>query len=338
MFSAHSHTDRHTTLISQTERTTRSTSLSTTRTTTRRPPHQPSPPPSSNRIPSQAEATSHQSVTPCETSNLSDPFVSTESTAGSAKQSAKLDFASAPQLATQPSGKLARRRQNKPPSSPTPAKAVTAHRRKDRNVPRGKKEGDDHRPSIVTSSSTPAPQPSLQRTGLPLASWDFPVCDDSADQADESDITPPATPVREVSSAPPKKFARHASWQQTPVFDDVPRTAPLSSTFPFPYASPGVSQTPTPAQRRRHQRVPSEGMFNMSMDEDSSYSDIFDSFPRAPIVLPKRRAQTDTQGSPLQAKAAAHPIAASAPEGYYAGSMFQNSPSPDELPAPSFRA
>ncbi|KAI0948138.1 hypothetical protein AcW1_009730 [Taiwanofungus camphoratus] len=321
---------------------------SSSRIPARRPPHQPSPPPNT-RIPSQAEvphppvihkrppAAAPRDVHP----NLFDPFVvnstsdsetSPRDPAGSAKAGAKPPAFRTPPKLAQPSGKLARRRQlnTQAPSTPTPPKAVPVPRCKERAAPIAP-HGDASRSDPVLSTSTPrrVKHSRCLSTSLPVADWDFPVCDDSADQADDSD-TPPTTPIRETASVPAKK----APWQRMDAFGNVPHSAPLSSTFGFPFVLPSPAVTPTPAQRRRnHRRAPSEGMFHMSMDEDSSSSsELFDSFGKVPII-PRRRVGTE----PRQRTATVEGMAASAPEaGYYAGSMFQNSPSPDDLPAPSF--
>ena len=180
---------------------------------------------------------------------------------------------------------------------------------------------------------------------MALHRWDtFPVCDDSSEFGDESDITPPTTPIREVSTVPSKA---NGTWQQgNYIVDDAPRTAPLASTSGFPFVGHSPCSTPTPAQRRRnHRRVPSEGVFTMSADEStsSSASELFESLQlkrRSPMSIPRQRCSTVPAGTPSSfgASPSDHLISSSAPcaAGYFAGSVFQNSPSPDDLPAPSF--
>ncbi|KAI0073785.1 hypothetical protein K474DRAFT_1710430 [Panus rudis PR-1116 ss-1] len=297
----------------------------------RRPSHQPSPPPPA-RIPNQTDAPQSVYQRDSDSSNFFDPFVVPSPTgkeSSVAKSSAKpVSFRPLPELA-RPSGKLARRRQNGPQSSPTPSKAVPVPRNKEKpisvpNFPR----------SDPTSNATPR-RPATRRasTGPALgnAKWDsFPICDDS------DDFTPPTTPVRESASVPAKVAG--ATWQQQALFlDEAPRTAPLSSTFGYPFTDRSPLSTPSPAQRRRHHhRVPSEGMFAMSTDEDSSSSDAAeDGLKAVGPNFPKRRAQAGppTRRTPSPA---AHDIAAGVAAGFYAGSVFQNSPSPDELPVPAF--
>ena len=111
----------------------------------------------------------------------------------------------------------------------------------------------------------------------------------------------PSTPVQKVR-------------QQSIFFNDGPRTAPLSSMSPsFPFAL----STP-PSATRKHHRAPSDGVFNMSLDEDCS-SDTSEGLRNLfnDLLVHKRR--QDGQKA-----------------GYFASSQFQNSPSPEDLPAPDF--
>lgn len=172
------------------------------------------------------------------------------------------------------------------------------------------------------SRSVPSSMPT--RPGFtPSASTglrDFPICDDLTD--DEDDVpSPPPTPTKE-------KLGK-GIWKQS-VFDDGPRTAPLASTFansPF-FSNP--TSTPS-SDRRKHVRYPSEGVFDMSMDESaSSASDASEELKALMGLLPRRRI----------ASAASTPVglnkSASKEPGFFASSNFQNSPSPDDLPPPAF--
>ncbi|KAL4243342.1 hypothetical protein ABKN59_011530 [Abortiporus biennis] len=296
----------------------RSLSLSSSRTPARRPAHQPSPPPPS-RIPNQTDVQAPVNPLRAQSfvhrdsdSNLFDPFLvhpssdreSPEPT--TVKPVSKPIAFSSPKLSYRPSGNLARRRHPSAqfgPSvldTPTPSKAVPVSRSK-RTETGGFLQVTSRRPTTRRVSTAPA--------------WDFPICDDS------DDVTPPSTPVRESASVPSKPGV---TWQQESLFfDEAPRTAPLSSTFDHAHI-PSPTASPTPAQRRRHhRRVPSEGMFSMSMDEDSSSSD---------AGSPKRREAVAVRRSPSPS------VEGSLPAGFYAGSVFQNSPSPEELPVPAFMA
>ncbi|KAJ3013262.1 hypothetical protein NUW54_g1638 [Trametes sanguinea] len=60
-----------------------------------------------------------------------------------------------------------------------------------------------------------------------------------------------------------------------------------------------------------------------------------------PVSIPRQRCYTDPYGNGSAASLAGsvpdRQTSSSAPAtGYFAGSVFQNSPSPDEIPAPSF--
>ncbi|KAI0090440.1 hypothetical protein BDY19DRAFT_772332 [Irpex rosettiformis] len=302
-------------------------STSQQRTQARRPPHQPSP----TRIPQQHESSTRpvnhslaQSfVHRDQNSNLFDPFVVNSSSDNESSESngtvnfkggdQQLALRAPPQLTSRPSGKLARRRgqaENFTPSKPAPS---------------GRKGHKNPVTSVSQSGPSLTFTPPLQSlprrnsAGSFAADWDdFPVCDDM------TVVSSPTTPVRESASVPPKRS--NITWQQS-LIDDAPRTAPLSSTFN--YSSPAVMShvTPSPAHRRHH-RVPSEGVFAMSMDEDSSESsdELRDALKRLAIGKQGRSARRTP------------PPPESAPASFYAGSVFQNSPSPDELPVPAFRA
>lgn len=144
---------------------------------------------------------------------------------------------------------------------------------------------------------------------------DFPVCDDTTDVEDNS---PPSTPARE--------FPTHATWQRLSL--DGPRTAPLSPKgefYGFPFASP-ADLTPS-RTRHHHHRTPSEGVFNMSFDEEmSSTSDASEELKKLFGFPPKRFGSVGPSATRAGKDKA----------GFFASSVFQNSPSPDELPPPAF--
>ncbi|CAL1699155.1 unnamed protein product [Somion occarium] len=304
--------------------------------------HQPSPPPPAS-IPQQIDTTARpcnplraQSLNQRQSdSNSFDPFV-VSSPSGKqspdspvAKSLKPITFRTPPEL-SRPSGKLARRRQSgQVNTSPTPSKAVPVSRIREKvaSLPQLA------RSEPATTASTPRRGGSRSvSTGPALTvNWDsFPICDDS------DDVTPPSTPIRESASVPPKRTG--ATWQQQSlIFDDGPRTAPLSAAPGYPFADrASLNATPTPSQRRRtHRRVPSEGMFAMSTDEDSSSSDASAELKSLVGLIPKRRAQA---ASTRRTPSPSTPDANALPAGFYAGSVFQNSPSPEELPVPAFMA
>ena len=208
------------------------------------------------------------------------------------------DGASKP-LAAFPSGKLARRRNlaTQAPATPTPpSRAVpvprfnNAHRHR-QNLSR----------SAPTNSST-----SLHPRSSANFSPEFPVCDDTTDVEDTS---PPSTPTRE------------SSWYSLAF--GGPRTAPLSASQEFPFSRTSGA-TPSPASR--HRRTPSEGVFNMSFDEDMSHSDASDDLKKLRGLPPKRFSSVGPSATRVSKDKS----------GFFASSVFQNSPSPDELPPPAF--
>ena len=311
-----------------------SPSVTSSRTHVRRITHQPSPSPT--RIPEQADTPSPPPVNPfraqsfehrASDSNLFDPFIvsssdnESDSTPSPSKAGDKPAPIRTPALASRPSGKLARRRQGvHSDGSPVPSKAVP--------VPRTK--GNGHSPTqcvrsepISVISETPKRIAGHRlAAAFPVAEWDeFPV-------SDETLFSPPSTPVRPSASVP-KRLG--VTWQQT-MLDEAPRTAPLSSSFIFPFVPVGPCATPSPAHRRRHhRRVPSEGVFAMSTDEESS-TDSSDESKKTMNALPlfHHHAHVGARRTPS-------PPALESPAGFYAGSIFQNSPSPDDLPVPAFR-
>lgn len=278
--------------------------------------HQGSPPSISN-LPSQAEVSNKRNSLPQSHSlqrhqhNSFDPFlVSSESESDNSPSTptkANPPVRPAPKLTSRPTGKLARRRQNihDTPSSPTPGKALAVPR------PQGQLPTWDSR-SMNLSRSVPSLSTIKSDE---VARDEFPVCDDLTD-AEDDDVFAPSTPVR--SKGP------------SVAYDDGPRTAPLTnprSGFPF---DPKPVPTHTPERRREHARFPSEGVFNLSMDEDSSFFPASDASgePKAKAdFLPTRRRIASAASTPLGLK-----------KDFWASSKFQNSPSPDVLPIPAFKA
>ncbi|KIJ61522.1 hypothetical protein HYDPIDRAFT_137432 [Hydnomerulius pinastri MD-312] len=230
--------------------------------------------------------------------NSRPPLMSLPSKNGSTK--------AAPALTAQPSGKLARRRNHAPqaPATPTPASRAVP-------VPRSGAQSAAPRHNLSRSAPGPHAIPRHNnRRSSAVYSAEFPVCDDTTDVEDNS---PPSTPTRETSQS---------TWQQLAF--DGPRTAPLSASNGFPFAGP-AGTSPSPA--RRHYRTPSEGVFSMSFDEDiSSTSDSSEELKKLFGFPPKRFGSVGHSAT----------RAAKEKAGFFASSVFQNSPSPDELPPPAF--
>ncbi|KZP28606.1 hypothetical protein FIBSPDRAFT_908574 [Athelia psychrophila] len=273
---------------------------------------QPSPP----NPPSQAE---DQTFTEKAKYNSFDPFFVNSSESESDRPAAAQ--AKAPKLAT-PSGKLARRRQapHAGPATPTPAHARAIPMPRTSDQPNRGRHGRTHSAMMNLSRSAPI-------TASSNAYGAFPVCDDSNDA---EELTPPATPVE----------ARQEL--STQMFDNGPRTAPLSSAYGgYSFAAlPSPMASPTLQRQRQHVRSPSEGVFNMSFDEDLSFSSSSDSASEELKMLfglmPKRPAPGPRGKVHHSANSPSMSAAKAAKEALYASSLFQNSPSPDELPPPAF--
>jgi hypothetical protein len=202
------------------------------------------------------------------------------------------------------SGKVAPRRRPQI-TTPTPATRAVP-------VPRSNTQSNRLNVSRSAPSQSPAPLRAARRASA-VGATDFPVCDDTTDVDD--DISPPSTPTRE-------KYA--ATWQQI-VSEQGPRTAPLNGTAGFPFG--GNSSYNTPSPTRRHYRTPSDGVFNMSFDEDmASTSDASEGQKKLLGFMSRKHGSVGpsvTRGGKDKA-------------GFFASSVFQNSPSPDELPPPAF--
>ncbi|KAH9478466.1 hypothetical protein JR316_0008921 [Psilocybe cubensis] len=256
---------------------------------------------------SQAEATV---VPPIKSTNPFDPF---------------LDSPPSSPTLSKPSGNLAfRRQQQTPPATPPQSKAIPVP------VSQRSKHSEISRSDPITSHMRPRPVPKRSSTYQ-----DFPVCDDLNEPADKSyTLSPPATPRRPVGG--------NRSLTSTP-------RVPVSFSDPV---------TPVRGQRKHH-RVPSEGVFNMSSDEEvssgpggvvlnpnvqalfasaskraslpaSAYST--PAFARAAMITPMR----SRESSPVYGLSKEQLLEQQAQEkaGFFASSMFQNSPSPEELPDP----
>lgn len=200
-----------------------------------------------------------------------------------------------------PSGRLARRRQQHQQSeSPSPAQA--------RAIPAAKPL---HYPALSRSD----PLPSHMRRA-------FPVCDELTAERSEPPSAP-ATPTR------PSHAHAHAP----------PRTAPLTARppFGFPFAKGDVSSPPRTTLKRHHRRVPSEGVFAMSSDEDVSSGPggvVLNRMLFAPLPVTPRAAVGGARSVDAGTVLTAEQRTAREKAGYFASSMFQNSPSPEELPDP----
>lgn len=214
----------------------------------------------------------------------------------------------APSLTSQPAGKLAVRRRRPFPqqiATPTPSTRAVP-------VPRSNIQPTRHNLSRSAPSQSAVPLRTARRTSAGSVT-DFPVCDDTTDVDDDN--YPLSTPTREGSAG---------TWQQL-TFEGGPRTAPLNASTGFPFGGQLSCNTPSPS--RKHFRTPSEGVFHMSFDEDmASASDASEDQRKLFGFMPRKPGSV----GPSITRAAKEKA------GFFASSVFQNSPSPDELPPPAF--
>ena len=230
-------------------------------------------------------------------------------------------FRSNPPSPSPPSRKSPKHKQ-RTPSSPVHSEAIpvpVATRRQSPNI----------------SGSDPFRSHIHRRSHRTSTFQHFPICDDMNDPADLSAMTTP----------PP-----------TPRDHDNLQTAPISSRKPgaFPFNTTSLPSSPsTLPSKKKHRRTRSEGVYHMSSDEDPSSGPDGTSLnpnvqaffglvntskpsskmlPSTPIraIPPFKKCFASPSYGSLQSKYEASQKAA----GYFASSMFQNSPSPEELPDP----
>ncbi|KAG0702038.1 hypothetical protein DFH29DRAFT_1048451 [Suillus ampliporus] len=273
---------------------------------------QPSPPillQAENTTSSSAQTFTHRNNNPA--SNSFDPFVvSSDSDSENSAPAIPLTFKNSspqtPSLTSQPTGKLAARRQRHVPqqfTTPTPATRAVA-------VPRANAKSIRLNVSRSAPSQSAAPIRTARRTSA-VSATDFPVCDDTTDVDDDN--SPPSTPTRERSAT---------TWQQL-AFEGGPRTAPINASAGFPFGGHPGSNTPSPS--RGHYRTPSDGVFHMSFDEDMASTLDLSEEQKLFGFMPKHGSLGPSVSRTGKDKA-----------GFFASSVFQNSPSPDELPPPAF--
>ncbi|KAJ7223739.1 hypothetical protein B0H12DRAFT_1078096 [Mycena haematopus] len=180
-------------------------------------------------------------------------------------------------------------------------------------------------------------QPPQRTTTLDSASFapsafdEFPICDDMTDAGSRPSTPSPPSP----STARRPKPALHLSEPRTPTrksrLPDPPRTAPLSvvnpGSFPFPPVASANTPSPHASPKRRADRRAkhlSEGVMLPSLFPLVFARDEHD-FPRATLE-PRSQSTERSSSEPPNLNA----------NGLFASSMFQNSPSPEELPPPLF--
>ena len=163
----------------------------------------------------------------------------------------------------------------------------------------------------------------VSKRALPIQ--DFPICDDMSEIADDADE--PSTPI-----------ARRLY---------VGVRSPLAPTTPTPTAhsspSPPKIEDKDRSRNRKHRRTPSEGaVFHMSSDEELS------SGPGGPVLNSNFKPNVIAPVGPFHTPAGKTKEVANSranvgsvnlstsleKAAFFASSLFQNSPSPDELPDP----
>ncbi|KAF5310690.1 hypothetical protein D9619_008113 [Psilocybe cf. subviscida] len=322
---------------------------------------QPSPPiPTiTQSTPSQAEATVISTV---KSTNLFDPFTDTSIPNAFSNNSPP----SSPTLTSKPSGKLARRREQVPSSGPLfprTTKAIPVPSNVNNNK-RSDKHGVQLSRSVPDNSNVNMIQRPRQVPQRSTAYADFPVCDDASEYGAQS---PPTTPT--LSKASVAAYHNAGAQRSAPALSQADRASAYGvGAFPFPTSKP----TTTP---RKHRRVPSEGVFGMSSDEEASTGAVgtnhYNSYNQSAPALNenvaklfglyeasvKAKRMSSPPGATYSSSSSAsssytgfgNSFATPASQverekkyereaaeklGYYASSMFQNSPSPDELPDP----
>ncbi|KAJ6595619.1 hypothetical protein DFH09DRAFT_1410271 [Mycena vulgaris] len=216
-----------------------------------------------------------------------------------------------------------RRRQPSPDpfrAAASPAPAPGPARTRQQPIPVRPKLGPALSRSDPVLSHMPRRRPAPHRAAT-QDPWDaFPVCDDTTDAGASRPATPTTTPTpTRIRTRPDLHLAADP---RTPPrrtrLPEPPRTAPLSSSnpgsFPFPPSTPtpaaGASTSPkrraAAAARAKHL---SEGVL-----------------PPFPFAFPE-------DPTPKRSRSSERARAADA---LFASSVFQNSPSPEELPPPLF--
>jgi hypothetical protein len=145
----------------------------------------------------------------------------------------------------------------------------------------------------------------------------FPICDDMT-EAGSRPSTPCPRPKPELRLSEPKSPIRRSRLPEPPLTAPV-STGTTPSSFPFPTTntSPNSSPKRRPATAARRAKHLSEGVFlPVSFLQET------------PVPRRSRSSERQDPDAPFDPNAL--------PDGFFASSQFQNSPSPDELPPPVF--
>lgn len=156
----------------------------------------------------------------------------------------------------------------------------------------------------------------------------FPICDDNDD--DDDPLDRPSTP------SPSGRNGVAGTWHQSSLYssdseDGGPKTAPISMKegvakqyFPSPVPSPS-----RPAHKRTPS-VPTDSVFDLSFSSDTelNVTEMSALFGRASSHRPRYDGSVRSTSTPLRKPDPAF--------SKFASPMFQNSPSPEQLPPPTF--
>ncbi|TEB12326.1 hypothetical protein FA13DRAFT_1652648 [Coprinellus micaceus] len=122
-----------------------------------------------------------------------------------------------------------------------------------------------------------------------------------------------------------------------------PRTPPATPLRKQAHAKGPLFPSPSPQQqrrgeRRKHRRSPSEGVFNMSLSSDEDVAASSETQGTQLLTFARSRALTRPPVTPPTSlsKASGGAFALGldkVPAPFFASSKFQNSPSPEDLPA-----
>ncbi|KAJ7204751.1 hypothetical protein GGX14DRAFT_646109 [Mycena pura] len=218
-----------------------------------------------------------------------------------------------------------RRRQPSPDpfkAAPAPAPPPSKRRQMPIPVPSRQAPANDH-PLLSRSdpvlSHMPRRKPQRANTLDPYGQ--FPICDDMTDAGSRpSTPTPRSRPELRLSE--PRTPTRRSRLPEPPL--TAPISGATSASFPFPSTSTSTPSSspqrrPAVAAARRAKHLSEGVMLPISF------------FPADDSPLLARRSRSSDRDD---AHAPVDPSAL--PDGYFASSMFQNSPSPDELPPPLF--
>ncbi|KAL5499255.1 hypothetical protein ACEPAH_1773 [Sanghuangporus vaninii] len=264
--------------------------------------------------------------------------VSTDETVTISNSSKPVSSTPASTVLSAPSGKLAKRRNRA--SVPFPFSASTPS-----VAPKVAKQSAQVPPTRSKPMSVPGKSARAKMSSLPISRSDpvlshfprtparravadaFPICDDNDD---DDLIDRPSTP------SPSGRKGASGTWHHSSLYnsdseDGGPKTAPISMKegvakqyFPSPVPSPSH-----PAHKRTPS-VPADSVFDLSFNSDNelNVTEMSALFGRASSHRPRYDGSVRSTSTPLRKPDPAF--------NKFASPMFQNSPSPEQLPPPTF--